>query len=105
MATIPQSVRTSLRQCLLVQARAHWPQLSDLHVRHGEQFAHVTGVLSDGTRLALFRLRYCGTGHTWGFEVYVTAMDGYQAAALPNGFSVGTPQEALDYACNLFLAA
>ena len=103
MVTPPQSTKTSLRQRLLAHAHSHWPQLEDLQIRHHAQFAYVTGVLSDGVRLPLFRLRYGGSAHTWGFAIYLASKDGYQDSILPSGYPVGTPQEALDCACGLYL--
>jgi hypothetical protein len=103
MAKPPESTKTSLRQRLVAHAQIHWPQLSDLHIRHRAEFAYVNGVLADGTELPLFRLRYGGSAHTWGFALYLASKDGYQDSFLPTGYPVGTPQEALDCACGLYL--
>jgi hypothetical protein len=103
MATPPESTKTSLRQRLIAHAQAHWPQLADLHIRHHAQFAYVTGELADGTQLPLFRLRYGGSAHTWGFAIYLASKDGYQDSVLPSGHPAGTPQQALDCACGLYL--
>ena len=99
--TPPPSTKTSLRRQLL--AHAHWPQLSDLQIRYCAQFAYVNGVLQDGTEIPLLRLRYGGSAHTWGFAIYLASKDGYQDSVLPSGYPVGTPQEALDCACGLYL--
>ena len=103
MAKPPESTKTSLRQRLLAHARDRWPQLSDLQIRYHGQFAYVTGVLHDGTEIPLLRLRYGGSAHTWGFAIYLASKDGYQDSILPSGYPVGTPQEALDCACGLYL--
>jgi hypothetical protein len=103
MAKPPESTKTSLRQRLLAHAHEHWPQLDDLKIRHHAQFAYITGVLHDGTQLPLFRLRYGGSAHTWGFAIYLASKDGYQNSILPSGLPAGTPQQALDCACGLYL--
>ena len=39
-----------------------------------------------------------------GFAIYLASRDGYQDSVLPSGLPVGTPQEALDCTCGLYLA-
>ena len=46
------------------------------------------------------RLRYAGSASTWGFAIYRASHDDY---ILPSGHPTGTPQEALDCACGLYL--
>lgn len=60
-------------------------------------------MLKDGTQLPLFRLRYGGSAHIWGFAIYLASKDGYRDSILPSGYPAGTPQEALDCACGLYL--
>ena len=103
MAVPPDSTKTSLRQRLLARVRERWPQLDDLTVRHHGAFAYVTGHLPDGTTMPLFRLRYNGSATTWGFAIYRASHDDYENSYLPNGHHSGTPQEALDCACGLYL--
>jgi hypothetical protein len=50
----------------------------------------------------LFRLRYGGSAHSFGFAVYSHASERYQDAVLLTGRHTGTPQEALDTACTLY---
>ena len=78
-------------------------QLADLTIRHHGQFAYVDGHLPDGTTLPLFRLRYGGSANSWGFAIHLASRDGYENAVLPSGYPVGTPEEALDCACGLYL--
>jgi hypothetical protein len=99
----PQSTKTSLRQRLTAHARDRWPQLTDITVRHHGAFAYVDGQLPGGTILPLCRLRYTGSAHTWGFAIYRASHDDYQDSILPSGYPAGTPQEALDCACGLYL--
>ena len=51
----------------------------------------------------LRRLRYGGSAHTWGFAIYRASHDDYEDSYLPNGMTSGTPEEALDCACGLYL--
>ena len=103
MASPPESTKTSLRQRLLAHARERWPQLTTVQVRHHGAFAYITGELADGTTLPLFRLRYNGSASSWGFAIYRASRDNYEDSILPSGYPFGTPQEALDCACGLYL--
>ena len=53
--------------------------------------------------LPLCRLRYGGSASTWGFAIYRASHDDYQPSYLPNGTAAGSPEEALDCACGLYL--
>ena len=68
-------------------------------------FAYITGVLSGGEQIPLFRLRYGGSAHSFGFAIYSPARDRYEDAVLLTGLPIGSPQEALDTACTVHLAA
>jgi hypothetical protein len=103
MATPPESTKTSLRQRLQTRAAERWPQLAGLHVRHHGAFAYVDGELPDGSTMPLLRLRYGGSATTWGFAIYQASNNAYQDSILPSGLPVGTPAEALDCACGLYL--
>jgi hypothetical protein len=61
-------------------------------------------VLRDGQQIPLFRLRYGGSAHSFGFAIYSAAHGRYQDAVLRTGLPIGTPQEALDTACTIHLA-
>lgn len=101
--TPPESTKASLRQRLGAHARKRWPQLTDVEVRYRGGFAYVTGNLADGDPLPLCRLRYGGSASTWGFAIYLASRDGYENSLLPHGLPAGTPEEALDCACGLYL--
>jgi hypothetical protein len=103
MPAIPASTKTSLAQRLRRHAREHWPQLCDLHIRYYGQFAYVDGELADGDGLPLIRLRYGGSASTWGFGLYLASSGKFENQILPTGMTAGTPQEALDCACGLYL--
>lgn len=51
----------------------------------------------------LCRLRYGGSASIWGFAVYPAGRDGYEDNFLPSGLPAGSPEEALDCACGLYL--
>jgi hypothetical protein len=104
MPTPPASTKTSLQQRLSQRARERWPQLSGVEVRFRAQFAYVSGVLADGDNLPLMRLRYGGSAARWGFAIYLASKDGYEDSVLPSGFTAGTPEDALDTACGLYLS-
>lgn len=103
MAKPPESTKASLRQKLAGRASERWPQLAGVTVRWHGEFAYVDGRLPDGTTLPLMRLRYAGSASTWGFAVYRASHDDYDKSVLPSGWPAGTPQEALDCACGLYL--
>jgi hypothetical protein len=64
----------------------------------------VEGELADGEWVKLMRLRYSGTASRWGFALYYASSDRYQDSLLPTGTVAGTPEDALDCACQLHLA-
>ena len=103
MAAIPQSTRDSITLRLLDHAETHWPQLTRVQVTYRGAFGYITGVLRNGERIPLCRLRYGGSAHSFGFAIYSAAHDRYQDAVLRTGLPVSTPQEALDTACTLHL--
>jgi len=104
MASPPASTKTSLGQKLRARARERWPQLAGVDVRFRGKFAYVTGQLPGGQDLPLCRLRYAGYASLWGFAIYRASHDDYQDSILPSGQFAGTPEEALDCACGLYLA-
>jgi hypothetical protein len=104
MASPPTSTKTSLGQKLRARARERWPQLTSIDVRFHGKFAYITGQLPGGETLPLCRLRYAGYASTWGFAIYRASHEDYQDSYLPSGRPSGTPEEALDCACGLYLA-
>src|ERR1700738_2725919 len=105
MAAIPESTRSSILLRLLDHTEKHWPQLAKVQARYHGSFAYITGVLPGGEQIPLFRLRYGGSAHSFGFAIYSPARDRYDDAVLLTGLPIGSPQEALDTACTLHLAA
>ena len=104
MPTPSEYTRLSLEQRLTEHARASWPQLTGLHIRHRGAFAYVDGELTGGESVKLMRLRYTGTASRWGFAFHLASTDKYEDTVLPTGSLSGTPEDALDCACGLYLA-
>ena len=101
---IPQSTRGSLTSRLHDHAKLHWPDLAGVTVRFRANFAYVDGEVRDGPTIPLCRLRYAGSANRWGFAVYLASREGYEDSVLPSGMTAGSPEEALDCACGLYLA-
>ena len=104
MPKIPDSTKASLHQRLIDRSRQRWPQLSQIRMRYRGGFAYVAGVLPDGEVLRLCRLRYAGSAREWGFAIYRASHDDYEDSFLPIGSMGGSPEDALDTACGLYLA-
>lgn len=99
---IPESTKSSLSQRLSARARERWPGLKAVKVRFRSGFAYVDGQVGEElTRL--FRLRYAGSASRWGFAIYRASHDDYEDSFLPTGSIGGSPEEALDCACGLYL--
>src|ERR1700751_3520093 len=104
MPAIPEPTRSSIVLRLLDHAEKNWPQLAKVRARYHGSFAYITGVLRNGQQIPLFRLRYGGSAHSFGFAIYSAASDRYQDTLLRTGLPAGTPEEALDTACTVHLA-
>lgn len=101
--SIPDPARRSLTRSLDQRRRERWPDLLDLSIRYRGSFAYVTASTPKDDSLPLFRLRYIGSPEQWGFAVYLASKDGYEDSALPHGSFTGTPEQALDCVCGLYL--
>lgn len=100
---IPQSAREALLHRLEARRRGRWPKLSGITVRFRGSYAYVEGVLRGGGSLPLCRLHYHGSPDAWGFAMYLASKGRYETSMLPSGTFTGTPEEALDCACGLYL--
>ena len=103
MGAIPEITRRSLLRRLQDRSTARWPELTELRLRYRSGFAYVDGVLADGDVVNLCRLRYLGSADDWGFAIYLYSREAYEDSILPTGSFTGTPEEALDCACGLYL--
>jgi hypothetical protein len=84
-----------------------WPP-SKFHDRYASLWHHlaadVCGKLGSRPRECDWnRCRFHGVLHTWGFAIYLASRDGYEDNFLPSGRPSGSPEEALDCACGLYL--
>jgi hypothetical protein len=59
-------------------------------VRYHGAFLYIDGQLPDGTILPLWRLRYAGSAHTWGFAVFRASHHDYEDSMLPSGYPADT---------------
>jgi hypothetical protein len=105
MATVPQATKDDLERRLAARARTRWPQAAGLQVRHRAAFAWIDAKLPDGELVPLIRLRYLGSTDQWGFGLYLASSGKYEDQILPTGSFTGTPEQALDCACELYLTA
>lgn len=103
MAAPPASTKASLQQRLSARVRQRWPQLIGVDVRFRGAFAYVSATMPDGEHMPLMRLRYGGSAARWGFAIYLASKDRYEDSVLPTGFTAGTPEDALDTTCGLYL--
>jgi hypothetical protein len=99
----PESTKTSLRQRLNEHAGNRRPALTAVPVRYRGIFAYIDGAIAEGPTIPLCRLRYNGSASIWGFAIYLAGKYGYQDPILPSGLHAGSPEEALDCACGLYL--
>lgn len=100
---IPDSTRNSLEVRLGRHARERWPGLAEVKVRFRSNFASVEGQIADGPVIRLCRLGYGGSASVWGFAIYRASHDDYEDSFLPSRSMAGSPEEALDCACGLYL--
>jgi hypothetical protein len=63
----------------------------------------IDGQLPGGVTLPLCRLHYAGSASRWGFAVCLASKDGHEDSILPSGPYAGSPEEALDCACGLYV--
>jgi len=99
---IPDPARWSLERRLELRRRERWPTLQALAFRYRTNFAYISGETTDGP-LDLCRLRYIGSPDKWGFGCYLASKDGYEDSVLPTGSFTGSPEDALDCVCGLYL--
>lgn len=81
-----------------------WPQLEEVTIGWRGSYGHLVGHLPDDD-LPLARIEYLGDPQQWGFALYQASTENYQETVLPSGQRTGTPNEALDCAAAVHLAA
>jgi len=104
VATIPDRARLELERRVEAHRKERWPELTDVEVRFRSPYAYVEGTTPDGYHQPLFRLRWTGhPHHKWAFAVWLASREHYENSVFPSGSLVGTPEEAMDCACGLYL--
>jgi hypothetical protein len=98
-----KSVKTHMADDLDFYASQRWPQLEEVTLTWRGSFGYVTAYLSDDEPIPLWRLRYLGLPDEWGFSLYQASTEDYHDTILPTGSPTGTPEQALDCACGLYL--
>lgn len=101
---ISDGARRALAGQLEDRRQQRWPDLRELQIRYRADFAYVAGTtIDDSDPQPLFHLRYLGSPHNWGFAIYLASRDRCKHSILPAGRFTGSPAEALDCACGLYL--
>ena len=103
MKAPPESTKRSLATRLSSHQRDRWPELAGVEVRWRTNFAYIDGRYPDGTVFKLCRLRYGGSTSLWGFAIYRASHDDYEDSWLHTSMAAGSPEDALDCACGLYL--
>ena len=101
--TIAHAARRALQQRIEVHRQHRWPDLARVDVRYRGDFVYLDAAIADDDSLRLCRLRWLGSPNSWGFAIYLASGDRYQESVLPTGAFTGTPEQALDCACGLYL--
>jgi hypothetical protein len=99
----PSQVKAAALQRRLTEHAKRWPQITEVKVRHRAKFAYINAVLDNGDELQLCRLRDTGHPEMWGFALFTYSGERYEDNILPTGRPFGTPEQALDCACGLYL--
>ncbi len=99
---MPLSAREA--DCRLDRRRQErWPEPTELDIRYRGSFAYVNGITSHDDSLSLLPALPPRLTRPLGLRVYLASKDGYEDSVLPHGSFTGSPEEALDCACGLYL--
>jgi hypothetical protein len=118
--SIPNAVQSALRARLERHVRTHWKhRCREVVVRFRGTFAYVDAfplhhqfmpgttpekqAQIEATPTHLCRLGYLGRADLWTFAFFKYSDEKYEPSFLPSGASVGTPEEALDCAAQVYL--
>lgn len=101
---ISNNTRALLAKRLHAHRLERWPALTELSLRYRGDFVYLTTTsIMAGETMPLCRLTYRGHVDFWGFAMYLASSDNYENSVLHNGRPTGTPEQALDCACGLYL--
>ncbi len=79
-----------------------WPQITEIKVRYRAGYAYIDAAL-DNDDVQLCRLKPAGHPELWGFALFTYSNEPSEDNILPTGLPVGTPEDAPDCACGLYL--
>lgn len=102
MATL-NTIKAEALRSRLAERAGRWTQITELTVRYRAGFAYLDVLLDDGEDLPLCRLRDTGDPERWGFALSTETNGRYEDTILPTGHWDGTPEEALDWSCSVYL--
>jgi hypothetical protein len=100
---LPRKLKDQVEDELDHYASTRWPQLEEVTIRWRGSHGYLTGYITEDQGIPLCRITYLLPGQ-WEFAIYQASTQTYQESVLPSGTTIGTPQEALDCACGLYLA-
>jgi hypothetical protein len=86
------------------RAAQRWPQLEEVTIRWRGSYGYLTGHRPSDENIPLARIGYLGDPDDWAFAIYQASSESYQQSVLLDGHPTGTPSQALDCACTLYLA-
>jgi hypothetical protein len=104
MPVPPRKLKDEVEDELDHYASQRWPQLEEVTIRWHGSHGYVAGYITEDDAIPLCRITYLGSPGDWGFAIYQASTETYQESVLPGGSTAGTPQDALDCACGLYLA-
>jgi hypothetical protein len=104
MPVPPRKLKDQVEDELDHYASQRWPQLEEVTIRWRGSCGYVSGYITEDDAIPLCRIAYLGSPGDWGFAIYQASTGAYQESVLPGGSPAGTPQQALDCACGLYLA-
>lgn len=100
----PEGRQAAVLQLRLTTHARRWPQITEIKVRWRAGHAHIEAALdNDEGRPPLCRLKDTGHPELWGFALFTYSNERYGDNVLPTGLPFGTPEDALDCACGLYL--
>jgi hypothetical protein len=103
MPVPPRKLKDQVEDNLDHYASQRWPQLEEVTIRWHGSYGYLTAYITEDD-VPLCRIAYLGSPGDWGFAIYQAGTETYQESILPDGSPAGTPQQALDCACGLYLA-
>ena len=101
---ISHNTRALLAKRLTAHRLERWPALTELSLRYRGDFVYLTTTsIMAGETMPLCRIAFLGNIEFWGFAMYLGSSDSYERSVLHTGRPTGTPEQALDCACGLYL--